>query len=151
MPPVIPGLSVKLVDACLQNHAGERVDNVEQGHPIALEVVLEARGEVHEPSFSIGFLNDGGDPIFSFHRSLADGSERLQDGQRVRISGKVENPLLPGRYSIGCFVSQSRSRGDTDLHVLRLLEFAVFGTGHGPGSVAVTGSMEAVAEPLVEP
>lgn len=150
--PVIPGLNVKLLDAWIENRAGERVDNVEQGEPIALEVVLEARGELQAPSFSIGFLADGGDPIFSFHHTLAGDPEgRLEAGQRVRIAGQVANPLLPGRYSIGCFVSQSRSRGDTDLHVLRLLDFSVYGTGRGPGTVAVTGSLEAVAQPPVEP
>ena len=146
MPGVIPDANATVLDAWLENDAGERVDNVEQGRPFELQVVLEARRELERPDFAIGFLNEDGVPIFSFHRTLGGDSERVEPGERVRIAGSIENPLLPGRYSIGCFISQSRGPGDTALQVLRLLEFSVYGTGRGPGSVSVGAEVSAVVE-----
>jgi hypothetical protein len=67
-------------------------------------------------------------------------------GRRVRISGSIENPLLPGRYSVSCMISRNRAQGDLALHVVRLLEFVVYGTRPGPGDVAVRADVEAELE-----
>ena len=64
----------------------------------------------------------------------------------MRISGTIENPLLPGRYSVTGIVSRNRHQGDLALHVLRLLEFVVYGTHPGPGSVSVEADVQAVLE-----
>ena len=68
-------------------------------------------------------------------------------GQRVRVAGRIENPLLPGRYFVSCLISRNRSGGDLALHVLRLLDFVVYGTNPGPGTVAVRADVEAALEP----
>jgi hypothetical protein len=67
-------------------------------------------------------------------------------GQRVRIARRIENPLLPGRYSVSCMISRNRTQGDLALHVLRLLDFVVYGTRPGPGSVSVRADVEAALE-----
>ena len=54
-------------------------------------------------------------------------------GGRVRIAGTIENPLLPGRYFVSCLISRNRAAGDLALHVVRLLDFVVYGTRPGPG------------------
>jgi hypothetical protein len=72
---------------------------------------------------------------------------RLAAGQRVRIAAQVDNPLLPGRYSVDCWISRDRMQGDLALHVLRLLDFLVYGTELGPGNVSVRAEVEAVLEP----
>jgi hypothetical protein len=64
----------------------------------------------------------------------------------VRISGRIENPLLPGRYSVSCLISRNRTQGDLALHVVRLLDFVVYGTRPGPGSVTVKAEVEATVE-----
>ena len=49
----------------------------------------------------------------------------------------MDNPLVPGRYSIECWISRQREGGELALHVLTLLDFIVFGTKPGAGSVSV--------------
>jgi len=53
---------------------------------------------------------------------------------------------LPGTYSVSCLISRNRHHGDLALHPLRLLEFVVYGTNPGPGSVAVEADVHAVLE-----
>jgi ABC-2 type transport system ATP-binding protein len=150
----VPDVNVRVVEASLRNEAGERVENVEQGDPIGLEVVFEARHELVEPVFGFHFLNANGDTVFGFNRSLTAGPEdanTIGAGQRVRIAGQIENPLLPGRYFVNCWISRNRHQGDLALHVVALLDFVVFGTQPGPGSVSVRADVKAGLEPQVLP
>jgi ABC-2 type transport system ATP-binding protein len=145
----VPDVNVRLVDAWLEKGAGERVDNVEQGEPIGLQVVFEARHDLEAPVFGFHFLNSDGATVFGFNRTLtvAPGEpDRLAAGQRVRISGRIENPLLPGRYFVNCWISRNRTQGDLALHVVRPLDFVVYGTRPGPGSVVVQADVEADVE-----
>jgi hypothetical protein len=100
--------------------------------------------------FGFHFANADGAAVFGFNRTLsatADEPNRLVRGQRVRIAGKIDNPLLPGRYFVTCLVSRDRPGGDMALHVLRLLSFVVYGTSPGPGIVSVPADVEARVEP----
>jgi ABC-2 type transport system ATP-binding protein len=150
----VPDVNVRIVDGWLENETGERVDNVEQGEPIGLEVVFEARHELLEPVFGFHFLNDDGETVFGFNRTLTvppGETDRIAAGQRVRITGKIENPLLPGRYFVNCWISRNRAQGDLALHVVRLLDFVVYGTKPGPGSVSVRADVDAGLEPQAAP
>jgi ABC-2 type transport system ATP-binding protein len=150
----VPDVNVRVIEASLRNDAGERVENVEQGEPIGLEVVFEARHDLGEPVFGFHFLNANGDTVFGFNRSLTLGPEEpntIAAGQRVRIAGQIENPLLPGRYFVNCWISRNRHQGDLALHVVSLLDFVVFGTQPGPGSVSVRADVEAGLEPQAVP
>jgi ABC-type polysaccharide/polyol phosphate transport system ATPase subunit len=145
----VPDVNVSLVDAWLENRAGERVDNVEQGEPIGFHVIFDARHDLSHPVFGFHFLNADGVQLFGFTRTLEvpDGEpDELRGGQRVRLSGTIENRLLPGRYSVSAMISRNRSFGDLALHVLRLLDFVVYGTEPGPGSVAVDVDVVASVE-----
>jgi ABC-2 type transport system ATP-binding protein len=145
----VPDVNVRVVEAALLDAAGERVQNVEQGQPIGLSVVFEARQDLEAPVFGFHVVNADGAAVFGFNRTLAQQPgepERVAAGRRVRISGTVENPLLPGRYSVSCMISRDRAQGDLALHVVRLLEFFVYGTRPGPGDVAVRTELEAVLE-----
>jgi ABC-2 type transport system ATP-binding protein len=150
----VPDVNVRIVDAWLQNELGERVENVEQGEPIGLEVVFEARHELADPVFGFHFLNANGETVFGFNRTLTveDGQpNRMAAGQRVRIAGRIENPLLPGRYLVNCWISRNRTQGDLALHIVRLLDFVVYGTRPGPGSVSVRVDVEAGVESNAAP
>jgi ABC-2 type transport system ATP-binding protein len=150
----VPDVNVRVVEASLRNDAGECVENVEQGEPIGLQVVFEARHHLVEPVFGFHFLNGDGETVFGFNRTLTVGSGEpgaVAAGQRVRIAGQIENPLLPGRYFVTCWISRNRHQGDLALHVVRLLEFVVFGTQPGPGSVSVRADVEAGLEPQAAP
>jgi ABC-2 type transport system ATP-binding protein len=145
----VPDVNVRILEASLLNAAGERVENIEQGEPIGLEVVFEARHDLDDPVFGFHFLNANGETVFGFNRTLTveDGQpSRMAEGQRVRIAGQIENPLLPGRYFVNCWISRNRTQGDLALHIVRLLDFVVYGTRPGPGSVAVRADVEAGVE-----
>jgi ABC-2 type transport system ATP-binding protein len=146
----VPDVNVKLVDMWLQDHAGERVQNVEQGEPIGLGVVLEARRDMVRPVFNFHFRNGDGAWVFGFSKRLSAGggeTERLRAGERVRIAGQISNRLVPGRYFVGCWISRDRDEGDVALHVLDLMDFFVYGTAPGAGSVSVRADVDAVVEP----
>jgi ABC-2 type transport system ATP-binding protein len=144
----VPDVNVRVADAWLEGAHGERVENVEQGEPIGFGVVFEARHDLERPVFGFHFVNEDGVPVFGFNRTLPEGEhERVAAGQRVRIAGTIENPLLPGRYFVSCLISRNRTQGDLAMHVVRLLDFVVYGTRPGPGSVSVDVDVEAVLEP----
>jgi ABC-2 type transport system ATP-binding protein len=152
LPGAVPDVNVRVIDCWLENEAGERVDSVEQGEALRLRAVFEAKHELSGPVFGFHVHDSEGARIFGFNQVIgAQGSEadRLGAGQRVRISGEIENPLLPGRYFVHCWVSRNRTQGDLALHGLRLLEFIVYGTRPGPGSVSVRAHSEAILEDQV--
>ena len=62
----------------------------------------------------------------------------------VRIAGRIENSLVPGKYFLDCWVRRSRERGDLAVQGLRLREFVVYGTGARDGVVSVSSDVEAV-------
>jgi len=132
----VPDVNVRVVEARIGN------ENVEQGQPIALDVVFEARHELVAPVIGFHFLDADGGTVFGFNRSL----DHVAAGERVRIAGQIDNPLLPGRYFVNCWISRNRTQGDLALHVVRLLDFVVYGTRPGPGSVAVEADVEAIVE-----
>jgi ABC-2 type transport system ATP-binding protein len=143
----VPDVNVRVLEARLENERGERVDNVEQGRAIGLNVLFEARHDLEGPVFGFHFLDADGNTVFGFNRSLTADSDRIAAGQRVRIAGTIENPLLPGRYFVSCWISRNRTQGDLALHVVRLLDFVVYGTRPGPGNVSVRADVEAAPLP----
>ncbi|MGB0093784.1 MAG: ABC transporter ATP-binding protein [Solirubrobacteraceae bacterium] len=146
----VPDVNARLIDAHLEDPSGQRVENVEQGEPIGFNVVFEARHDLMNPVFGFHFLTADGVQVFGFNRTLErsdDEPDVLRAGQRVRIAGRIENRLLPGRYYVTAMISRNRSFGDLALHVLRLLDFIVYGTEPGPGSVSVHADVDAVVEP----
>jgi ABC-type polysaccharide/polyol phosphate transport system ATPase subunit len=145
----VPDLHTRLVDAWLENGAGERVENVEAGEPIRLQAILEARRDLQSPLFGFICSNSDGVHVFQFSSPLTldEGEgDSLRRGQRVRISGTVENPLTPGRYFVTCLVARSRNPGDLALQGLDLLDFVVFGTEKPGGLVSVQADLRAVRE-----
>jgi ABC-2 type transport system ATP-binding protein len=142
----VPDVNVKLIDVWLQDQNGQRIENIEQGHPIHLNLVAQARHDLVELVFNFHVLNADGIWVFGFSETLGH-SARVAAGERVRVAGTIENPLVPGRYSVECWISRSREEGDLALHVLRLLDFLVYGTGRGAGNVFVPAEVEAVVEP----
>jgi ABC-2 type transport system ATP-binding protein len=142
-------VEISLVDAWLEDEAGRRVENVEQGHPIGLNLVVEAERDVVGPTFGFEFLNVDGVPVFGFGGTLPDDGgqpDRIAAGQRVRIAGTIDNKLVPGRYSVNCSISRNHAHGDMALHDLRLLDFVVRGGEPDPGMVSVETNLVASVE-----
>jgi ABC-2 type transport system ATP-binding protein len=144
----LPDVHARVVDAWLENESGERIQNVEQNSRLYLNCLFETRQDLNHPVFSFQFMNADGAEIFGFTKALErdGGPDRLEAGQRVRISGEIENRLLPGRYYVSSWIVRNRSSGDLALHSVRLLEFVVYGTERGPGSVRLNNDVQAVIE-----
>jgi ABC-type polysaccharide/polyol phosphate transport system ATPase subunit len=144
-----PDVNVRVLDVWLENGSGERVQNVEQHEPLHFNCLIEARRELDHPVFSFQFSDADGAEVFGFTKllELPEGArDRLRPGERVRISGEVENRLLPGSYYVSAWILRNRTAGDLALHKLRLLEFVVFGTERGPGSVQLRNDVHAVID-----
>ena len=109
---------VRVVDAWLQDAAGARVDAVEHRAPLAFVMVVEALRELAAPVVGFQVLNRDGVAVLGFGGALPA-------GRRVRVSARVENPLLPGRYSLGCSIGREDAPGDLALRVPQLVEFEV--------------------------
>jgi energy-coupling factor transporter ATP-binding protein EcfA2 len=149
-PAAVPDVHARVVDSWLEDESGQRIENVEQGTPIGLNVLVEAREELAKPIFALHVLDQDGGAIFGLETTPkgpgGEPVERIAAGGRVRIAGRIENPLLPGRYLLQCFVyREGAARGA--LQAIQLPGFVVFGTRPGPGIVSVRGDVEAVAEP----
>jgi ABC-type polysaccharide/polyol phosphate transport system ATPase subunit len=142
--PALPDINARVVDARLEDDSGEPVENVAQGAPLFLDLVIEARRDLVDPMFVIQVMNADSVVVFSIRRTLGSGGGELRAGDRVRISGRIENSLVPGKYFLDCWVRRSRERGDLAVQGLRLREFVVYGTGARDGVVSVSTDVEAV-------
>jgi ABC-2 type transport system ATP-binding protein len=136
-------LNARLVSARLLGDAGQLVENVEQGHPISIDIVIEAARDMTEPTFAFHVLDADGTIISELLRVL---DQQLLAGQRVRFRGEIENPLVPGSYSLDCWIGRVGEARDIALQPLRLLHFHVFGTGSRHGVVALRADLEPVVE-----
>ena len=83
------------------------------------------------------------------HQPIEDemsGPRSVAAGERIEIVAEIENPLVPGRYAFECWISRSHEHGAMAIHMLRLMDFFVFGTRPGAGNIAMTGAVETVVE-----
>ena len=141
----VPDVNARLLEARLTDEVGTTVESVEQGEPIRLDVVLEARQDLDAPVFGLHVLDADGVTLFGFNRTPASG-ERVPAGERIRIAGTIENRLLPGRYFVHGYVARDRSQGGMALHLVRLLDFVVYGTRTGAGRVLVDADVDVSVE-----
>jgi ABC-type polysaccharide/polyol phosphate transport system ATPase subunit len=135
--------AVRLVDVWLEDEHGTRVENIHEGQPMRLNLVVEAHSELPKPVFVLRFLNVDDTPVFGLQTPV---DEPVPAGRRVRVSAAIDNRLVPGRYSVDCTVTRSDTPGDLALRSLRLLDFLVKGGEPGSGMITVSASVEAVVE-----
>jgi ABC-2 type transport system ATP-binding protein len=142
--------AARVVQARLTDDRGRVIRDLEQGEPMRLEVLLEARRELLNPKFVIFGLTEEGTVVFEFTLGL-DGrkGDRVAEGQRVRLAGRIENTLVPGRYGLDCWVRRDGEGADWALQALRLLQFRVYGTAARYGVVSVATDFD--VEPLPGP
>ena len=140
---LVPDILARVSEAWLENERGERIDNVEVGEPIRLHAVVEARRDLARPTFAVHFNNADGVDVFSIDKELDEksGPEELASGDQARISLNLENPLMPGRYTVVCWVAVTRDEEETAHQTLKLLDFVVFGVEGGTGLVSVPGEL----------
>jgi ABC-2 type transport system ATP-binding protein len=141
---VAPDVNVAILDAHLTNAQGTRAENAEQGVPIGLHLLLEAKRDLANPGLAIHVYDETGQEVFGLNPTL----ERalVGTGERIRIEGTLENPLLPGRYFIDLWVARDRDEGAMAMQRTHLLDFVVYGTRPGAGNVWVRNDVEARVE-----
>jgi hypothetical protein len=108
--------------------------------------VIEARTEIREPLAAIHCVNAEGVQVFSVHHPLEEGTVepgRLAPGERVQISGTIENPLTNGRYELSCWVTSKEESGRLAVQELHLFDFVVFGPKLIVGTIAVDAQLRA--------
>ncbi|MFL5843057.1 MAG: ABC transporter ATP-binding protein [Solirubrobacteraceae bacterium] len=141
---VAPDLNVAIAEAYLTNPAGEREENAEQGVPIGLHLLLQARRDLANPGFALHVYNEEGQEVFGLNPELDHAL--VPAGERIRIAGTIENPLLPGRYFIDLWVARDQDEGAMAMQRTHLLDFVVYGTRPGAGNVSVGHDVTASVE-----
>ncbi|MGI8862977.1 MAG: ABC transporter ATP-binding protein [Solirubrobacteraceae bacterium] len=141
----VPDVNVRLIDVWLEGEDGKRVDNVEQDRIFTLNLLVEARHNLAEAVFNFHCLDMDGHWVFAFSKLVEDSDGRplrIPAGERIRLVAEIENPLVPGRYALECWMSRSRDEGNMAIHIMRLLDFFVFGTRPGSGNVSMRGEVK---------
>src|SRR5580704_6151941 len=139
--PPVPGglapvidLNVRVAEATLRDERGKAIANVEQANPIEVDIVVEAARDLAGPIFVFHVINEQGVVVFAFTRTL---ERRVNQGQRVRLRGRLENRLVPGRYYLDCWIRQDQHETIMALQALRMLRFVVYGTAPRHGVVTL--------------
>jgi ABC-2 type transport system ATP-binding protein len=145
---IVADFLTRVIDAWLENDRGERIENLEVGEPIRLRAILEARQALADPAIALHVNNADGVEVFMLRGNVEGSAEgnRITPGSRVTISAAIENPLLPGRYEIVCWVGLLRNEQEAAQQPISLLEFVVFGVDEGQGLVSVPGEIDVVIE-----
>jgi ABC-type polysaccharide/polyol phosphate transport system ATPase subunit len=141
------GDEARLLDAWIEDAAGARLTNLEQGTKIRLRVELEVLRDV--PGLGVGFIiaNADGVGIFQFGTEAIsdDDSVELAAGKRIKICAEVENLLSAGRYFVHCGVN--KLGGGVALYVHNAVDFVVYGgQPHSRGVVSLPHEIDAVVE-----
>jgi ABC-2 type transport system ATP-binding protein len=142
----VPDINARVLEVRLEDDSKQPVENVAQGAPLHLNLLIEARRDLPDPVFVIQVMNADSVVVFSIRRKLAPGGSELAAGDRVRISGRIENSLVPGKYFLDCWVRTPREQGHEAVQGLRLRDFVVYGTGTREGVVSVNADVEAMPE-----
>jgi ABC-type polysaccharide/polyol phosphate transport system ATPase subunit len=114
-------------------------ESLEQGAPIELDVVVEAARALQRPIFVFHVVNADGVVVGGFDRTL---DARVDAGERVRLAGRIDNPLVPGRYYLDLFIRDPGHAGDLTVQGLRLTTFVVYGTAPPHGIVSLQADVE---------
>jgi ABC-type Na+ transport system ATPase subunit NatA len=132
-------MGAKRVDVNARVVRASAPETVAEGEPIGLDVVLEAARPLNRPSFIFHVRNDEGTTLFELTRPL-DGA--LSVGEKVALAGTVQNPLLPGTYTLDLYIREPGEQGATTVQGLRLLSFTVSGSSGALGMVTVAADLE---------
>lgn len=132
--------NARVVTARLLDRTGAAIENLEQPNPIRIDVILESARSLEGPFFDFYIRNEEGIVVCGFETSL---EHRVSAGEQIRLTGEIENRLVPGRYHLDCWVRQNESQTVVAVQGLRLLDFVVYGTGMRDGLISVEADVVA--------
>jgi len=143
----------RLLDAWIEDAAGERASGIEQGEEIRLHAEIELIRDTLGASVGLIVANADGVAMFQLGTPLGGktGSGRLEAGERVKVGATLANPLAPGRYYVHCTVQRDQSGSEVDLFVHGAVDFVVFGPEHQSGILALEHKIEATVEEPAAP
>ena len=104
--------------------------------PIGLDVVLNAARALTRPIFTFHVRDEKGRRCSS---SSGDSRRRSRTGGAWRSAGPIENPLVPGSYTLDVYVAEDVGAVNVTVQGLRLLNFSVDGPTESQGMVVVGG------------
>jgi hypothetical protein len=81
--------------------------------------------------------------VFELERRL---EAEVPAGGRMAFTGPVENPLVPGSYTIDVYIAEDVGAVNVTVQGLRLLHFNVDGATESQGVVVVKADVEPVLE-----
>jgi ABC-type polysaccharide/polyol phosphate transport system ATPase subunit len=136
-------VNVRVLEATLRDPAGQAITNVEQDAPIAIDLLFEAARRLPGPVFVFYVVNEQGTVVFAFETTM---TEAVAAGQRVRLTGRLENRLVAGRYYLDCWVRQDEHQTMMSLQALRIMRFMIYGTAPRHGVVTLHADIETVLE-----
>jgi ABC-type polysaccharide/polyol phosphate transport system ATPase subunit len=147
-PSAADDIALELVEVWFENLRGERITGPQQGEDFSFELIAEAHRELERPSFSFEVLNVNGAPVFGFGETLGRDDDRrvIAAGERLHLSARIGNRLVPGRYLLRGSLSHGPPPGETAMRDVPLLDFVVTGTEPDPGMVAVQADLMAKIE-----
>jgi ABC-type polysaccharide/polyol phosphate transport system ATPase subunit len=148
---LVPDFLGRVADSWLEDEAGARIDNVEVGQPIRLNAVVDARMDLTDPTFSLHFNDADGARVFELHEDAGTRRGLLRAGDPARIGVTLENPLMPGRYAVVCWVRVMRNEQEVAQQPMKLLDFVVYGASQGEGIVSVPGELRVEIDRTIEP
>src|SRR3954465_8973341 len=120
---LVPDFLGRVVDAWLADEGGERIDNVEGGQPISLRATVEARMDLADPTFSLHFNDADGVHVFELNEQAETRRGVMRTGERATIGITIENPLMPGRYAVVCWLRVMRNEEEVAQQPMKLLNF----------------------------
>jgi len=136
-------VNVRVVEATLRNAMGQPTESVEQDVPIEVDIVLEAARSLGQLTFVFHIVNDDGVVVSTFNCTL---QRPIAPGGRIRLSGKIENRLVAGRYYLDCWTREDQQQSVLAIQALRLLRFVVYGTAPRHGIVTLHSGVQASLE-----
>ena len=138
-------LQSKVLESDLLDGNGDPTTNLEAGEPLRFVASVETTVDMVRPVFVIMCIDDEGKHIFGNSQDMVDVNGEARDlraGERIRLSGEIENRLTPGKYHLSCWIKREGEHGGMSLQALPLAEFVVYGTGQSFGVVNADGSFE---------
>jgi ABC-type polysaccharide/polyol phosphate transport system ATPase subunit len=120
---------VRLIDAWVSTPAGDRVDALQHGDEMLLNVALEANTYVRQPGIAIWLSNDENVRIWSAGARERDGRalRPFEQGERIEFSTQIHNPLSAGRYYLNTSVTRGSAGLETLLYRERVADFLSYG------------------------
>lgn len=136
---------LRMIDAHVEDAAGEPQGAVEQDQEIRLRIELELLNDV--AGLEVGFILANADGFGFFQWGIpieGEGEARqLRAGRRLTVRTKLENVLAPGRYFVHCGIARNSNGADVALYVHNAIDFVVYGNEKASGLVAIPHEISA--------